>query len=148
MNVTIREAHIQDTPAMVRLIRELATTSGESSPITEAYVASYLSSTTSTILLAEMDQQVIGLLSYSLRPDLYHAATTCLIEELIVQETERSKGVGGLLLEELLARLTALECAEVSVTTMPDNTDAIKFYRRHGLTDEAVFLERHLGPFG
>lgn len=146
MNVTIREACIRDAPAVVRLIRELAESSGESSPVTEAYVAEYLSSPTSTILLAEAGRQVIGLLSYSLRPDLYHGASTGLIEELVVQEAERGKGVGNRLMEELMARLTALECAEVSVTTLPDNVEAIKFYRRHGLTDEAVYLERHLGP--
>ncbi len=33
--------------------------------------------------------------------------------------------------------------AEVSVTTMPDNQGAIRFYKRHGLVDEAVFLEKH-----
>jgi ribosomal protein S18 acetylase RimI-like enzyme len=144
MPITIRDATPQDTPAIVRLIRELAATGGEDSPLTETYAARYLAEPACTVLLAESEQQVIGLLSYSLRPNLYHAAATCLIEELVVQETERGHGVGNLLLEELLRRLPALGCAEVSVTTMPDNTAAIRFYRKHGLVDEALYLERHL----
>ena len=144
MNINLRDAHLEDIPAVVRLIRELAASAGENSPVKEAYVETYLCSPTSTILLAEMDGRVIGLLSYSIRPDLYHAAPTCLIEELIVQEAARRHGVGSRLMEELLSRLAARFCAEVSVTTMPDNINAIRFYRRHGLTDEALFLEKHL----
>jgi ribosomal protein S18 acetylase RimI-like enzyme len=103
------------------LIVDLAATSSEPSPITEGYVTQYLSSPTSKILLAEAHHRVIGLLSYSLRPDLYHAAAACLIEELVVQEAMRGQGVGSALLTELLSRLTAVDCAEVSVAAMPTN---------------------------
>jgi ribosomal protein S18 acetylase RimI-like enzyme len=144
MDITVREAQWEDSSAIVQLILELAESAGERSSLTQAYVAKYLSSKTNTILLAEIQGRVVGLLSYSLRPDLYHAADSCLIEELVVQETMRRQGIGSRLLTELLSRLgCSTNCAEVSVTTLPDNAEAIKFYRRHGLTDEAVFLERH-----
>ncbi len=143
MNITIREAELADVADIVRLINELAATGSEHSPLTEAYVATYLSSSTSKILLAERQSCVVGSLSYSLRPDLYHAAASCLIEELIVQEAVRGQGVGSTLLTELLARLATIECAEVSVAAMPANTRAIKFYRTHGLAEEALFLEKH-----
>lgn len=143
MNLIIRAAELADATDIVRLIAELAATDSEHSPITEAYVATYLSSATSKILLAERQNHVVGLLSYSLRPDLYHAAASCLIEELIVQEGVRGQGVGSALLAELLTRLATLDCAEVSVATMPTNTRAIKFYRRHGLAEACLFLERH-----
>lgn len=147
MEITVRKAQPEDAAAIVRLIRELAVTANESSSITAAHVVRYLSSPTSSVLLAQVQGQVVGLISYSLRPDLYHAANSCLIEELVVQGDMRGQGVGSRLLAELLARLDEMECAEVSVTTLPGNRRAIEFYRRHGLADEAVFLERHLdGP--
>jgi ribosomal protein S18 acetylase RimI-like enzyme len=37
-------------------------------------------------------------------------------------------------------------CAEVSVSTMPSNSKAIEFYKAHGMTDEAVLLEKHFEP--
>jgi ribosomal protein S18 acetylase RimI-like enzyme len=144
-DVILRDAQTADTAAIVQLIRELAATLGETSPVTEAYVARYLSSPGSTMLLAETQGQIVGLLSYSLRPDLYHAGSSCLIEELVVQKAARRQGVGGILLAELLSRLARMDCAEVSVTVMPENEEAIRFYRKHGLTEEAVFLEKHLG---
>jgi ribosomal protein S18 acetylase RimI-like enzyme len=52
--------------------------------------------------------------------------------------------VGSALLEELFRGLARLGVVEVSVSTMPDNQRARRFYQAHGLVDEAVFLERHL----
>ena len=66
--------------------------------------------------------------------------------DLVIAASHRGRGVGGALLEALLARLEKDGCAEVSVTTMPDNEGALRFYRSHGLTDEAVYLEKHFGP--
>jgi ribosomal protein S18 acetylase RimI-like enzyme len=97
------------------LIGEHAAASGEQSPITETHVATYLSSATSRILLAEIQNRAVGLLSYSIRPDLYHAGSSCLLEELIVVEATRGHGVGSALVTELFSRLTPLACAEVSV---------------------------------
>lgn len=145
MAITIRDAQLADAGTIVQLIDQLAATEQEHSPITETYVARYLSSAISYILVAEVDQRVVGLLSYSLRPDLYHAAEACLIEELVVEEHMRGQGVGGALLTELLSRLRTIGCAEVSVAAMPDNVRAIAFYRAHGLIEEAVFLEKHFG---
>ena len=144
----VREATLADASVIVRLVGEHAASSGERSPLTEAYVATYLSSTTSKILLAEIQNRVVGLLSYSIRPDLFHAGSSCLLEELIVEEATRGQGVGSALVTELCSRLTPLACAEVSVAVMANNQRGIKFYRTHGLIEEALFLEKHFAREG
>jgi ribosomal protein S18 acetylase RimI-like enzyme len=143
MNITIRAALKDDSKSVARLIAGLAGEFGEISPITPEYAARYLETPGSHVLLAEGDRQVVGLLSYSIRANLYHAGDTCLIEELIVQQSYRGRGIGGRLLEALFRRLVSLECVEVSVTTLPDNQEAIAFYKSHGMVDEAVYLEKH-----
>jgi ribosomal protein S18 acetylase RimI-like enzyme len=144
MSLQIRPSGPGDQAVITRLIKELADAGGEESPITEGYVTEYFSNPGSHVLLADQDGQTIGLLSYSIRPDLYHAGPTALIEELVVQASERGRGVGSALLEELFRGLARLGVVEVSVSTMPDNQRARRFYQAHGLVDEAVFLERHL----
>jgi len=143
MNTIIRPAQNKDAPAILKLIAELAETIDEKSPLTIEYILAYLATPGSTVLLAENDKSVLGLLSSSLRPNLYHGSNSCLIEEFIVGESARGQGVGGLLLDALLEALKDKACAEVSVTTMPDNLGAIKFYKAHGFVDEAIFLEQH-----
>jgi ribosomal protein S18 acetylase RimI-like enzyme len=143
MDITIRDARPADAQVIVQIVREMAEEDNERTPVTEAYVAQYLASPGSGILLAEAGRNIAGLLTYSFRPGLFHAAPSCLIEQLAVRKEARSRGAGGALIKELLARTAALQCAEVSVSVMPDNAGAIRFYRRHGLTEEAVFLEKH-----
>ena len=143
-SINIRPANQDDIPSIVRLVRELAESGGELSHINQDYAAYFLRQPNCFIMLAEVDSQIIGLLSYLLKPDLYHASDTCYIAELIITDGYRGRGVGGALMENLIENMASQGCVEVSVTTMPHNLDAIRFYKKHGLVDEAVMLERHL----
>lgn len=143
MEITIRPASKIDSDAIVSLINELAESIGETSPISAQYVTQYLGTPGNYVLLAEKDREAVGLLSCSIRPNLYHAGDTCLIEEFVVRQSERGQWIGGQLLEALFEELANQNCIEVSVTTMPDNLKAIAFYKSHGMLDEAVFLEKH-----
>ncbi len=140
-NIAIRFAHPADAAHIVRLIHQM----GPDSPLTEDYVHHYLAGTDRQILLAQRADTIVGLLSYSVRADLYHAGNSVLIEELVVDDACRGQGVGSALMKALLETLPALECREVCLAVMPDNEAAIRLYRQHGLVEEALFLERHFG---
>jgi ribosomal protein S18 acetylase RimI-like enzyme len=143
--VTVRRARGGDAEAIVRLVREHAREDGESSPLTPEFVRHCLDVPYHRILVAEGGGEVIGLLSYSLRDDLHHAGQVCLIEELVVAAPHRGRGVGGALISSLTDELRKSGCAELSVTVMPGNHGGIRFYRAHGLTEEALLLEMHFG---
>lgn len=140
----MREAESADAPQIMDLIRELAISDGETSPVTESYAEEFLSFPGCGTLLAEEDGEIVGMLSYSVRPNLYHAGDTALIEELVVGGRSRGKGIGSALVHEMIALAQMLDCKEISVSTMPENEGAQRFYRKHGLVDEAVLLEKHL----
>ena len=143
MACQVREASEKDGAGVVALIAQLTSEMGGSSALTEDYVAGYLRFPGNHVLLAEEDGSILGLISFSVRPGLFHAADCALIEELVVAAGRRGRGVGGMLLNDLLVRLEQQGCAEVAVTTMPGNEGAARFYRSHGLVDEAVYLEKH-----
>ncbi len=143
MAVNVRQATVEDASQVAALIRELASSMGEATPVTGGYVRAYMAFPGSKILLAEEDARAVGLLSYSVRPGLFHGGDSALIEELVVTESHRGKGVGSALLTALLKQLEEEGCAEVSVSTMPDNAGVLRFYKSHGLVDEAVYLEKH-----
>jgi len=76
--------------AVSRLIRQLARETGSKSPVTNSTCAR-ISDTRCCILSARQAKRTLGLLSYSMRPGLFHAAASCVIEDLIVargSETE------------------------------------------------------------
>lgn len=143
MQASIRPATPEDARVVAALIIEMAAEEGEQTGLTMAYAAGYLRAPGCGALLAEVDGLPAGLLSYTIRPDLYHAGPTCIIQELVVTAAQRGHGIGSALLETFLAQMQAQGMREVSVTTMPDNQGAMALYRRHGLVDEAVYLEKH-----
>jgi ribosomal protein S18 acetylase RimI-like enzyme len=143
METIIRDAQINDALLIVRLIHELVELDGDQSSLTADYVNDYLSQRGPQVLIADQAGEGIGLLSYWTRPNLFHAGEICLIEELIVSRQARGSGAGSALLQEVIRRAHERGCAEIEVTTMPDNTRAIDFYRRHGLADEVLMLEKH-----
>lgn len=146
METSIRQATVQDAADIVRLIGEHASADDETSPLTSAFVKQYLASPVSEILVAEIDQQIVGLLSWSLRPDLFHGANSCFVEELVVSKQVQGQGIGRALMTELFGKLCDRNCAEASLAVMPDNTRAIALYRSLGLCEEALMLEMHMTP--
>lgn len=143
MELRIRDAGPGDEATVVELIRELARGEGEASAATEELVARYLAFPSSGVLLAEADGVVVGLLTWFTRPGLYHGGLWGYIDELIVREGRRRRGVGDALVAEVMRRFRDAGCCEASVSAMPDNEPAKALYRKHGMVDEALFLERH-----
>ena len=142
--VSVRPAEDDDVVEIAGLVAMLAAELGDPTPVTPAYVADYLHRPGCHALLAVRSSEVLGLLSYSFRPSLYHAADSCMVDELIVRLAERSGGIGTLLLNEVIRLAREGGCAEVSLGVMKSNQAALRFYLRHGFEDEALLLERHL----
>jgi GNAT superfamily N-acetyltransferase len=142
--LSLREATSVDAPSIARLIRTLARAMDVVSPVDEAYVREYIASPGSGILVADDGGQVVGLLGYSLRPSLVHAGRSCVIEELVVDQTTQRQGIGARLVEDLLRRAAGWGCVEVSVSTLAGERGAIEFYKARGFSDDAVLLEKHL----
>ena len=63
---------------------------------------------------------MLGLLSYYIRANLYHAGDCCTIDGWLGGAGE----VGSALIRSVMSRAQA-GCAEISVGTMPDNVRAI-----------------------
>jgi ribosomal protein S18 acetylase RimI-like enzyme len=138
---TIREATRVDAAEVVRLIQ---TSVDKGSPLTEDYVHEYLDSPKSKILLAEKGGKAVGLLSYSIRPDLWHATICCFIEEITVEESERGQGIGTRLINSVMEKMRNSNCAEVVLTVDKENIAAQRLYKRLGIDEELMCLEKHL----
>ncbi len=144
MEISIREARHEDRAEIVQLISEYSSAVAEDSLLMARYVVQYLALTVSIVLVAEIHGKIVGLLSYFLRPNLCRTGVSCLIEELIVIEDTRDQHIRNALMTELFVRLAGSNCVEISVAVMPDNPQAIQFYRSNGFFDEAMLLEMRL----
>ena len=62
------------------------------------------------------------------------------IETLSVLPGERGGGTGGALLQAVREELGARDITELSLHAMPANSDAIRFYERHGFNTYALWM--------
>lgn len=141
--VAIRPAQPSDADAIAGLIAALASDLGEPSAVTADYVVNVVGSGTCQVLLAECSGEVLGMVSSSYGPSLYHAADSCLIHELVVSPGARNEGAGSRLLEHAIQVTQAHGCAEISLAVLNSNAAARRFYERHGFEAEATSMERH-----
>jgi len=95
--VHVRPGTVSDASAIVALIRQLAASTGEESPVTEDFVRGYCTTPGSALLVAERDGNVIGLLSWSLTLSLYHAAPCGLMEDSWSMSKRGDKASGAAL---------------------------------------------------
>ena len=96
----------------------------------EAAVEQAAEDPTAQFLVAEHDGAIVGLLQYAERgpePELHR---------IYVAREARGTGVGALLMLELHARL--VPAREYVLVVVEGNSSAIRFYRRHGLRQEAT----------
>jgi ribosomal protein S18 acetylase RimI-like enzyme len=94
--------------------------------------------------VAEESGAIQGVITVWLRESLFHAGHVALIDELIIDESSRSQGIGSQLVDHIVAYCAQLGCAEVEVSTEADNRAARTFYARHGFAEQGVLLEREL----
>ncbi len=144
MSATIRAAGDADTVAIAGLIREMAATFGESSPVEPAWVRVFLGRDDAGAFVADDGGEIVGVVTWFLFPGLYHAADCATLDEAIVTAEHRGRGVGTALLRHTMAHLEGLGVAEIGISTGLENEGAQRLYRRLGFTDASLLLERHL----
>lgn len=138
----IRQAKAADTPDVARLMKQLETFAhGEVGPGVEGRFKFMLTLSNFNVCVAEEDEQVIGLITASLRPTLWHAGPVALIDELIVDQTARGQGVGKALIDAIVVWARKRGASEIEVSTEQDNEAAQAYYLRHGFEHESVLLE-------
>jgi len=144
MTIAIRKARNEDAEIIVAIIKSMYDNPEIISPITSDYVYDYLKSTNDFLLVAEIEEKIVGLLAYSLRNDLWHAAKCCYIEALAVKKEYRGKGIGTELLKYVLECGKREKFAEVSLTVGKENQRAQELYKKIGLDEEDISLAKHL----
>ena len=141
--VAVRDARPDEAAPVAELIHELARIEDVVSDVTAAHVRAYQDSGVSGILVAELGGRLVGALCYFIRPGLVHGGRWGCIDDLIVTASAQGRGVGDALVTEALRRFAAAGCREAAVSTMFGNDRAAALYRKHGLVDESLQLEKH-----
>ena len=147
MEIQLRIANKGDCPRLMELINELALF--EHAPqevtvtLTEFEEAGFGNNPVWKAFVAEADGLIIGFALYYIRYSTWKGQRLYL-EDLIVTEEMRGKGVGKLLFNRLLQEAKELGFSGMVWQVLDWNEPAIKFYNKYEANIEAGWLNAAL----
>lgn len=77
----------------------------------------------------------IGFAYLTLRPSAYYDGPVAMLEELYVAPGQRNEGIGTALIRAAMREVLARDAGEVQINVDEVDTDAQRFYERHGFTN-------------
>ena len=132
MDLTIRDARGDDGAAIASLLGQLGyeTEAAAVAPRLERLVI-----VGDRVVVAVLDNEVVGLAQLHASPTIEHERPTAKISALVVDESHRGQGIGRALVEAMEAEARTRRCVLLFLTTAARREDAQAFYRRVGLEE-------------
>ena len=147
MSIIIRESLREDVPAMFELIKELALYEKAPEQVTNTIEQMYLDGFGENpifgTIVSEVDGLVVGMALYYFRYSTWKGKRLYL-EDLIVSETMRGRGLGEKLLEAIIEQARKTACTGLMWQVLDWNEPAINFYKKFGARFDEEWLNVHI----
>jgi GNAT superfamily N-acetyltransferase len=147
MSIIIRESVREDVPAMFELIKELALYEKAPEQVTntieQMYVDGFGENPIFGTIVSEVDGNVVGMALYYFRYSTWKGKRLYL-EDLIVSETMRGRGLGEKLLEAIIDQARKTNCTGLMWQVLDWNEPAINFYKKFGARFDEEWLNVHI----
>lgn len=141
--MTIRRAVQSDIPAMGELLRELFSIEDDFTVDLEKQsrgLKLLLDTSNAIVLVVESDDQVIAMASVQTLVSTAMGESVGIIEDVVVTEAYRGKGIGKRLLERVIEESECSGLKRLALGADHRNLAAIAFYEKHGFTTSHMGL--------
>jgi len=97
---------------------------------------------TGDVIVAHDAGQIIGMINLLYTVSTALGARVAILEDMVVSDTYRDKGVGSKLLKYALEFAKSQGCQRVTLLTDEDNVGAHRFYERHDFERSSMVIFR------
>ena len=147
MSIIIRDAVRQDVPSMFELIKELALFEKAPEQVTNTIEQMYLDGFGENpifkTIVSEIDGQIVGMALYYYRYSTWKGKRLYL-EDLIVSEKMRGRGLGEKLLNAIIEKAQQTACTGLMWQVLDWNEPAINFYKKFGARFDEGWVNVHI----
>lgn len=130
--VGIRKATLVDKEGIYRLMIELEEEELDKKAFSEIY-KSNIANPQVVYLVYEEEERLLGFISIHIQKLLHHVATIAEVQELIVNESLRGKGIGRRLFDEAKNVAKANGCLQLEVCCNQKRKASHLFYEAQGM---------------
>lgn len=143
-NINIRKGKKEDLPAVLGLIRELALFEKAPDQVTNTLAAmeedGFGDRPVYQLQVAEWNGEIVGMALYFVKYSTWKGKGLYL-DDLVVTEKHRGKGIGTQLLRAYLSEAKAMGARQAHWQVLDWNMPAIDLYRKMGATIESDWLD-------
>lgn len=147
MSIVIRDAVRGDVPAMFELIKELALYEKAPEQVTntveQMYIDGFGENPIFGTIVSEVDGEIVGMALYYYRYSTWKGKRLYL-EDLIVSETMRGRGLGEKLLNAIIEKARQTACTGLMWQVLDWNEPAINFYKKFGARFDEEWVNVHI----
>jgi GNAT superfamily N-acetyltransferase len=147
MSIVIRDAVREDVPAMFELIKELALYEKAPEQVTntveQMYADGFGENPIFGTIVSEVEGEIVGMALYYYRYSTWKGKRLYL-EDLIVSETMRGRGLGEKLLNEIIEKARQTACTGLMWQVLDWNEPAINFYKKFGARFDEGWVNVHI----
>ena len=140
--VQTRPATREDQPRVFALIEQLTGESPNSSWV-EVY-NSHLRRERGAVIIAENDQEILGVATVSYNLTVRFGGEYCELEELIVDESARGLNLGRILVQQTIDDARERGCAEIGLYLVPSTEGNRGFYEKLGFENIGTEMRQGL----
>jgi N-acetylglutamate synthase-like GNAT family acetyltransferase len=134
MDVVIRDATDRDPEAIAVLITQLNYPTDANFIVRR--LAEFLENPHAFVIVADLDEEVVGVLSFNSEIAFHKEGRIGSITSLSVRDDMRGKNIGSLLVEECEKRARAQGCYRIAVASGVQRLKAHEFYRNRGYEEK------------
>jgi ribosomal protein S18 acetylase RimI-like enzyme len=138
-DISVRRARAADIPQLCDLLAELFSIESDFSPDGEKQTQGltlFINDTAGSlaVFVAEKDGEIIGMCSVQTLISTAEGGPAGFVEDVIVRREYRGRGIGSLLLSEIVRWSIEKNITRLQLLAEVDNERALKFYARSGWT--------------
>ncbi len=139
----IRRITLNDLEKVFEIMKQLYKESLNYDKFQEIYKLK-LTDENSYYVVAIENKQIVGILTAELQMKLHRVKKQIFIEDLIVDENFRNRGIGKELLQNAINYADDKACDVVELTSYIDNEKAHKFYENNGFIKHSYKFKKYI----
>lgn len=139
----IRKITLNDLEKVFEIMKQLYKETLKFEKFQEIYKLK-LTDENSYYIVAVENEQIVGILTAELQTKLHREKKQIFIEDLVVDENCRNRGIGKELLQNAINYAKNNACDIVELTSYIDNEKAHKFYENNGFIKHSYKFKKYI----